>query len=94
MIIISKNKIDTDETATVFIFKDDSELSDFITKIISTPVRSSGARILALVPPDKELTFVQKSVLDIIEGLDGIGGNDNDQICDNAINGLQNIITP
>ena len=91
-IITPKGTVDTEKEGVVLMFNDDNELSSFISLLVKTPVRSTGARILPLIPENVELTPLQISVLNILEGLDGIGGNDNDNICDNAIDGLKDIL--
>lgn len=91
-IITPKGTVDTEKEGVVLMFNDDNELSSFISLLVKTPVRSTGARILPLIPENVELTTLQISVLSILEGLDGIGGNDNESICDNAIDGLKDIL--
>lgn len=91
-IITPKGTVDAEKEGVVLMFNDDNELSSFISLLVKTPVRSTGARILPLIPENVELTPLQISVLNILEELDGIGGNDNDNICDNAIAGLKDIL--
>ena len=93
MRIISPNgTIDTEKQGVVLMFNDDNELSSFISLLVKTPVRSTGVRILPLIPDGVELTPIQVFLLNVIEGLDGIGGNDNENICDNAIDGLKDLL--
>lgn len=73
-------------------FNDDNELSSFISLLVKTPVRSTGIRLLTLIPDNVELTPLQKSILNVLEGMDGIGGNDNESICDNTIDGIKDIL--
>lgn len=91
-IITPKGTVDTEKECVVLMFNDDNELSSFISLLVKTPVRSTGARILPLIPDNVELTPLHISVLSILEGLDGIGGNNNESICDNAIGGLKDIL--
>lgn len=91
-IITPKGTVDTEKEGIVLMFNDDNELSSFISLVVKTPVRSTGVRILPLIPDNVELTPLQISILEILDGLDGIGGNDNEKICDNAIDGLKDIL--
>jgi len=91
-IINSKGTIDIEKEAVILMFNNDDELSSFISLLVQTPIKSTGARLLSLIPENAELSPLQISILNIIEGLDGIGGNDNDKVCDNAIGGLNDII--
>lgn len=91
-IISPKGTIDTEKEGVVLMFNDDNELSSFISLLVKTPVRSTGVRLLTLIPNNVELTPLQMSILNVLEGMDGIGGNDNEKICDNAIGGLNDIL--
>lgn len=91
-IITPKGTVNTETEGVVLMFNDDDEISSFISLLVKTPVRSTGARILPLIPDNVELTPLQISVLNILEGLDGIGGKDSDNICDNAIDGIKDIL--
>ncbi len=91
-IITPKGTVNTETEGVVLMFNDDNELSSFISLLVKTPVRSTGARILPLIPDNVELTPLQMSILSILEGLDGIGGNDNKKICDDAVDGLKDIL--
>lgn len=91
-IINPKGTVDTEKEGVVLMFNDDNELSSFISLLVKTPVRSTGVRILPLIPDNVELTPLQVSILSILEGLDGIGGNDNERICDDAVDGLKDIL--
>ena len=91
-IISPKGTIDTEKEGVVLMFNDDNELSSFISLLVKTPVRSTGARLLTLIPDNVELTPLQISILNVLEGMDGIGSNDNEKICDNAIGGLKDIL--
>jgi len=91
-IITPKGTVDTEKEGVVLMFNDDNELSSFISLLVRTTVKSTGARILPLIPDNVELTPLQISILEILDGLDGIGGNDNEKICDNAIDELKDIL--
>lgn len=91
-IITPKGTVDTEKEGVVLMFNDDNELSSFISLLVKTPVRSTGVRLLTLIPDNVELTPLQLSILNVLEGMDGIGGNDNESICDNAIDGLKDIL--
>lgn len=91
-IITKKGQIDTATDAIVLIFGNDDELSLFISTIVKTPVRTSGMRILPMIPENVELTPIQIAILNVIEGLDGVGGNETNQIIDNSIDGINNIL--
>ena len=92
-IITPKGTINTDTDGIVLMFNNDNDLSAIISMLVKTPVRLSGVRILTMLPDNVELTPLQISVLSILEGLDGIGGNDNDSICDGAIDGLKGVLS-
>lgn len=92
IIVTTKGTVNTETEGVVLMFNNDDELSSFISLIVKTPIRSTGVRILPLIPENIELTPLQISVLSILEGLDGIGGNDNEKICDTAIDGLKDVL--
>ncbi len=93
MKIINPNgTVDTEKQSVILVFNDDDELSSFISLLVKTPVRSTGVRVLPIIPDGVELTQKQTSVLSILEGLDGIGGDDNESICDKAIDRLKDIL--
>ena len=93
MIIITGNgKYDTNTDAIVLMFSDDTELNQFITSLAQTEVKTSGARVLSIIPFDYKLSEVQKSILNIINGMDGIGGKENDKIIDDSISGLKSLL--
>ncbi len=91
-IITPKGMINTEEEAVALMFNDDDELGSFISLLVKTPVRSTGIRLLTLMPDNVELTPLQMSILNVIEGMDGFGGDDHENICDNAIDGLKDIL--
>jgi len=91
-IITPKGTVNTETEVVVLMFNDDNELSSFISLLVKIPVRSTGTRILPLIPDNVELTPLQVSALNILEGLDGIGGNDNEKICDDSVDGLKDIL--
>lgn len=93
-ITTAKGSVDTDKELVIFMFKDDDEMNSFLTTVAQAPVKTSGLRIITMMP-DIELTDLQKSVLDILEGLDGIGGNDekvHQSIVDDSVDKINNII--
>lgn len=91
-ILVKNQDFDTDKDAIFFMFNDDSEFSSFISKLVETPIRTSGIRVLTLVPENLELTPLQKAFLDVIEGMDGATGKDHDSIIDNTVAGLEDIL--
>ena len=92
-IITPKGTINTDTDGIVLMFNDDNDLSAIISMLVKTPVRLSGVRILTMLPDNVELTPLQISVLSILEGLDGLGGNDHDKIRDGATDALNAILS-
>lgn len=71
------------------------EYSSFMTRLLQMPVRTSGIRILTMIPENMELNPVQEMLLDVIEGLDGAGSDnqkENDAICNSAIDKLNKLI--
>lgn len=91
-IITAKGRINTEKEAIVLIFNNDDELSSFISMIVKIPVRTSGMRILPLIPENVEFTPFQKAMFDIIEGLDGVLGNDHEKIIDNSIDSINDML--
>lgn len=94
-IITHRGAINTEENLIVLMFNNDDELNAFITKLANTEVKTSGARVLTLVPENKDINPIQKAIIDIIGGLDGINSDKkeiNDSIADNAIEGIKEII--
>lgn len=91
-IITPKGTVDTEKEGIVLLFDDDDQLSAFIASLIETPVRSTGLRVLPLLPDDVELTPLQVSIFNTLKSLDGIGGNDHESICDDAIDSLKDIL--
>jgi len=96
MEIITPNvSINTDTDCAIFIFKDDNELNQFLSKIATTPVKTSGARVLSLIPNNKVLSPLQSAILSVIDGLDGACSKDaaaNEKLIDGAIDGVNDII--
>lgn len=96
MFIITNNgQFDTEKDAVVLTFKDDDELNGFLAKIATIQVKTSGVRVLSLIPENTKINPLQRAILDIITGLDGIGCNDEKEhrkIADENIDKLQNII--
>ncbi len=94
-VITNKGTIDTETDAIVIIFNDDNELNGFMTMIATTPVRTSGIRILSLIPDNMELSPIQAAVLEVINGIDGACSNDNvvhEKIVDESIDRLNDIL--
>lgn len=92
MFIISKNiSLDTHKDVISFGFESDDELSDFIKKLVETPVKS-GVRILCLIPPNLKLNPLASALIDVIEGMDGILGKDTEAIQKESVDRLTDII--
>lgn len=96
MEIITPNvSINTDKDCAIFIFKDDNELNQFLSKIATIPVKTSGVRVLSLIPNGKVLSPLQSDILSVIDGLDGVCSNNasvNEKLIDGAIDGVNDII--
>jgi hypothetical protein len=94
-IITSKVSLDTDKDMIVLAFHDDNELNAFISKLVATPVRTSGMRVLPMVPPGVIMGPLQEILLDIIEGIDGACGTDekqNKKIIDDTVGKLDKLL--
>ncbi len=94
-IITNKGSIDTNKDAVVIVFNDDDELNSFMARIAATPVKTSSVRILSLIPDGMGLSPLQTALLDVINGMDGIGCNNNDKhekIVDETVDKLNDII--
>lgn len=92
MTIISKDgMIDSKKDVIIFSFEDENDLSKFISKLISVPVKTAGIRIVSLVPKEKILNDVQSKMLDFINTFDGIGGKDTNKILDDLEEKLKDI---
>lgn len=89
IIVTTKGQFNTDTDGIVLMFNSDDELSSFISMIVKTPVKSSGIRVLPLMPENVQLTPVQLAILSVIEGLDGIGGKEHEKIVDNSIDEIK-----
>jgi hypothetical protein len=93
MMIISNNGIaDSKKDIIVLSFEDENDLSNFINKLISIPVKTAGIRVTTLIPEGKILNDVQSKMLDLIDTFDGIGGKDTYKILDNVETKLKDII--
>jgi hypothetical protein len=94
-IITSKGQINTKKEAVVLAFEDDSEMHAFLATILNHPVRTSGMRVLPLIPPNAKIGTLQQMLIDIIEGIDGACGNDkaeNKRIIDDTIGKLDKLL--
>lgn len=91
-IIAQQGTIDTGTDGIVMVFNNDDEFNSFMTILATTPVRTSGLRILPLVPDNIELSPFQNSILEVLKGLDGIGGANHQKIADESIDSLKKII--
>lgn len=90
-IILSDRVIETEKELVCLLFKNDDELSNFISLLVKTPVKSTGVRLLTLAPTEN-LTPLQNAILNVLSELDGFGGKNHETICENAINSLKDII--
>ncbi len=91
-IITNKGTVDTNKEAVIFIFENDDELNGFLKKIAQTKVKTSGFRVMPLVPEGIELNPIQEVLLSVIQNLDGIGGKDTDSIIDSTTDSLNDLI--
>jgi hypothetical protein len=91
-IITPSGTTDTTKDSVVLMFNNDDDLSSFISLLVNTPVKTTGIRVLPLVPPGKELSPLMSSILAVIQEMDGIGGKDNEKICDNVTESIKKII--
>lgn len=88
-------RLDTEEEFVILVFKDDDEFNSLMARLANTPVKTSGIRIVPLLPANMELTSFQQAILDIINGLDGIGSNDieaDEKIIAESVDKLKNIL--
>jgi hypothetical protein len=92
IIITPRGTFDTEKEGVFLLFNDDDELSSFMSMIVKTPVRTSGARILSLMAENAQFTPLQIAALRVIEGLDGVGGDEHEKIVDDSIDGLNHIL--
>jgi hypothetical protein len=94
MKLITRNgTFDTEKEGFVMVFNDDDDLNSFLAQIATVPVKTSGLRILALVPG--QLTTLQTAVLDVINGMDGICSNNSithETIVEETIDALNKIL--
>jgi hypothetical protein len=67
--------IDKNTQATILVFMDDNEYNTFMNRLITTPVRASGIRMISLHSGNMEAAPLQTMVLDIINGLDEVSNN-------------------
>jgi len=92
-IITTKGQFDTETDGVILMFNNDDELSSFISMLVKTPIRTTGIRVLPLIPENVQLTPIQMAILSVIEGLDGLGGNDHDKVRDGATDALNAILS-
>lgn len=93
-IITELGTIDTNTDFAALIFEDDDELNLLLSRLATKDVKTSGVRVFPLIP-NKGLNIIQLALLDVINGFDGAGCNNNKEhqdICDNTIDGIKNII--
>jgi hypothetical protein len=91
-IITRQGQINCENELVSFIFKDDNELNQFLNQLATSEVKTSGVRILSMIGENVKMNETQKKIFQILGGLDGIGGKENEQICDEAINKLNELI--
>lgn len=91
-IITPSGTTDTTKDSVVLMFNNDDDLSSFISLLVNIPVKTTGIRVLPLIPSGKELSPLMSSVLAVIQEMDGIGGKDNEKICDNVTESIKKII--
>lgn len=95
IIITSKGQFDTEKDLVVLQFKDDTDLNDFLTKIATIPVKTSGMRVVTLLPKKMEINSFQEKILSVIDNFDGIDSNNKEEDVkrlDDSIKTLQNLI--
>lgn len=96
MNIIAYNQtIDTDKQFCTLVFKSDEELNDFLTKLATVQVKTSGIRVLTMVPEGAVLTPLQQRLIDALTAMDGIGSSNEKQhqaCVDEATSTLQSIL--
>jgi hypothetical protein len=94
-LITTKGTIDSESEVIIMTFDDDDEFNSFMSRLAATPVKTSGMRILTIVPDGVEMSPVQLAILDVINGLDGAFSKDkeeHDKIIDGSVDGLNKII--
>jgi uncharacterized spore protein YtfJ len=91
-IITPSGTTDTTKDSVVLMFNNDDDLSSFISLLVNIPVKTTGIRVLPLVPSGKQLSPLMSSILAVIQEMDGIGGKDNEKICDNVTESIKKII--
>jgi uncharacterized spore protein YtfJ len=91
-IITPNGTTDTTKDSVVLMFNNDDDLSSFISLLVNIPVKTTGIRVLPLVPSGKQLSPLMSSILAVIQEMDGIGGKDNEKICDNVTESIKKII--
>lgn len=87
--------LDSEKEPFVFVFDNDDEMNALLAKIASSTVKTSGMRLVPILPIDeKDMSPMQAAIWDVLTGLDGIMCNDekqNDAILDEAIEKLNKI---
>lgn len=93
MKIIRNNEIiDTEKELVVFAFDNEDEFNQFMTKLAQSEVRTSGMRLIPVYNENVELTPKFKFGVQLLEALDGIGGKEHKDICDNAVDMLNSVL--
>jgi hypothetical protein len=91
-IITRQGQINCENELVSFIFKDDNELNQFLNQLATSEVKTSGVRILSMIGENVKMNEGRKMALQLMESLDGIGGERHDEICDETINKLNELI--
>jgi len=93
--ITSNGITDSKKDLLVLVFEDDDDLNELTHRLALTDVKTSGQRIVTLVPKCK-LTPLQDALINAINGLDGFGSSDDKKhqaIVDNGIKSINEILT-
>ncbi len=94
-IITTQGVTDLEKDMVTILFNDDDELSSFIQRLVTTPVRTSGVRIISLMPEGMELSPIQTKLFEVLCGLDGIGSKSaeqNNTIANESIERINDIL--
>jgi hypothetical protein len=94
MNIVTQNGviIECKDELVTYVFEDDNDLNNFLRRLATSQVKTSGIRILNVVGENVKMNEGRKMALQLMESLDGIGGERHDEICDETINKLNELI--
>lgn len=86
IVTTSKENIsDTKKDLVTFIFNDELEIKNFISKLSKIKIKKYGMIVLVLSPNGMEFSDTQKQLFGLFGGFDGVFGKDHDAIVNSKL---------